>query len=388
MTITNAPCFISQDIHNKYPKTHLKVGDLIMSVRGEVGKVGIIDDRFNNGGNINANTIRISLSIHYKSHKVNQRFIWLALNSQICQKQIYRILSGGVQNTITAPEILSILIPYPKNQNGLVQKMDAARARRREKLAQANELLASLDQYLLDTLGIKAPPEDMRSVFSVLHKKSLFRLDPYFHSPKFIQLNRILSLCNCVELSNIVELSIETWNPALQEEFTFKYIEISGVDLKTGIASYNEILTTEAPSRARMKLTKNDIIVSLTRPHHGAVAKINDELKDCIASTGFAIIRNVNEKLIIRDYLWCILRSKLCLKQMLQRSSGGNYPAITESELLKITVPCPELNIQKKIVNEVLMRQQEARRLRAEAETEWDAAKRWFEEQLLGPAAA
>lgn len=27
----------------------------------------------------------------------------------------------------------------------------------------------------------------------------------------------------------------------------------------------------------------------------------------------------------------------------------------------------------------------EARRLRTEAETGWQAAKRWFEEQLLGP---
>ena len=69
---------------------------------------------------------------------------------------------------------------------------------------------------------------------------------------------------------------------------------------------------------------------------------------------------------------------------MLQRSSGGNYPAITEDELLKIQIPTPLLQIQKRIVAELSRRRTEARRLRDEAEREWAAAKKNFEEALLG----
>ena len=132
-----------------------------------------------------------------------------------------------------------------------------------------------------------------------------------------------------------------------------------------------------------MKVKANDIIVSLTRPHHGSIAYLGSEFEGCIASTGFAVIRNVAEH-VRRDYLWCVLRARFCLDQMLQRTSGGNYPAIIQSELLKILVPVPGEKTQNRIASEVRYRRENARRLRDEAENGWQAAKRWFEEQLLG----
>ena len=69
---------------------------------------------------------------------------------------------------------------------------------------------------------------------------------------------------------------------------------------------------------------------------------------------------------------------------MLQRASGGNYPAITESELYKIRIPIPDEGTQLHIASEVRRRREEARRLRAEAKSGWQEAKRWFDEQLLG----
>jgi type I restriction enzyme S subunit len=35
--------FVSQDIADNFPRTTLHEGDLVMSVRGSVGKIGIID---------------------------------------------------------------------------------------------------------------------------------------------------------------------------------------------------------------------------------------------------------------------------------------------------------------------------------------------------------
>lgn len=68
---------------------------------------------------------------------------------------------------------------------------------------------------------------------------------------------------------------------------------------------------------------------------------------------------------------------------MLQRASGGNYPAITEDELANIIVPVPALNVQEQMAAEVRDRREQARRLRAEAEADWAAAKIRFEDQLL-----
>jgi restriction endonuclease S subunit len=137
-----------------------------------------------------------------------------------------------------------------------------------------------------------------------------------------------------------------------------------------------------------MLVEEGDIIVSLTRPHHGSIAQIDASLHSCIASTGFAVIRHLDETRINADYLWSMLRTQLCLQQMLQRSSGGNYPAITEDELAKILVPVPDLPTQAIITDEVHRRRAEVSRLRAEAEAEWQAAKERFERQLLVGGAA
>jgi len=69
---------------------------------------------------------------------------------------------------------------------------------------------------------------------------------------------------------------------------------------------------------------------------------------------------------------------------MLQRSSGGNYPAITEDELGCVLIPLPELNVQRRIAKEAADRQAAARYLRIEATHLWEEATRHFEAELLG----
>ena len=152
-------------------------------------------------------------------------------------------------------------------------------------------------------------------------------------------------------LGNIAKLGYQKWQLKEYQDETFRYIEISGVSRKTGEASFSEVLTREAPSRAQMVVQKDDIIISLTRPHHGSIALIDDNLDGCIASTGFAILRGIKDLTLNRTYLYFVLRSRLCLHQMLQRSSGGNYPAITTEQLMRILIPIPDPNIQNHIAN-------------------------------------
>jgi hypothetical protein len=263
--------------------------------------------------------------------------------------------------------------------------MDSARAERRAKLAEADALLAGLDGFLLATLGLNPPPKDNRKVFAVLRTDVPTRFDPHFFLPALLQNSRMLAAAGAVPLGSLVSFSDEIWKPAEHDQPTFRYIEISTVNPQTGEACAEETPVAEAPSRARMAVRTGDLIVSLTRPHHGSIAQITPELHGCVASTGFSVLRGISERLS-REYLWCVLRSKMCLQQMLQRASGGNYPAITEPELAKVLVPVPQPAVQETVAGEARRRREEARRLRAEAEAGWQAAKRWFEEQLLGPA--
>ena len=150
-------------------------------------------------------------------------------------------------------------------------------------------------------------------------------------------------------LGNIAKLCHQRWDPEEHQEDKFRYIEINSVSRETGEASYSDTLTKEAPSRAQNIVHKDDIIISLTRPHHGSIALIDNDLDGCIASTGFAVLREIIDPTLNRTYLYSVLRSQLCLHQMLQRSSGGNYPAITTDQLLRILIPIPPPGTQNHI---------------------------------------
>lgn len=210
------------------------------------------------------------------------------------------------------------------------------------------------------------------------------RLDPHYFAPQFAHLAAAIRSKPCDTLGNLVDFSREQWNPTEAQADTFRYIEISNVNITTGEARAEPTPVSEAPSRARMLVRDGNLIISTTRPHHGAIALIDIDLDGCIASTGFAVVRGVKDKRIDLSYLWCVLRSRLCLPQMLQRSSGGNYPAITEDELRNVLIPVPDADTQSAIVAELGRRRDAARAMRDEAADVWQGAKAEFAARLLG----
>ena len=66
--------------------------------------------------------------------------------------------------------------------------------------------------------------------------------------------------------------------------------------------------------------------------------------------------------------------------------TGGTRVALDYGVIQAIPIPLPPVSVQQVIIVEVRRRREEASRLRAEAETGWQAAKQWFEQQLIGPA--
>ena len=358
---------ITDAVHEgELARSQLAAGDVLMTITGRVGSAAVVRKE-HLPANINQHIARLRIN----KLRCRPEFLSEWLNCPAGLELSNRYVSGGTRAALTYGAIRNIRIPLPSLavQDALVDAMDAARVERKAKLAEADALLAGIDGFLLDALGMAAPVDDGRRVFAVRGQAAANRLDPHFHSPDFARIEAMLAQVHCTLLGNIGMLSRETWRPQDHEDPTFRYIEISTVSPLTGEAYWNDVPTSEAPSRARMQIRTNDIIVSLTRPHHGSIAHLGPEFDGCIASTGFAVIRNVREH-ISRDYLWCVLRAQFCLRQMLQRASGGNYPAITEPELAKILVPVPDKEIQNVIAAEVSRRREDAQRLRAEAEAQ------------------
>lgn len=195
------------------------------------------------------------------------------------------------------------------------------------------------------------------------------RIDPHYHRPNYRLLDKGLSDIKHSQLGDLVTFSTETWNQTDLYETSFPYIEINGIDVSNGsIDNITHCETDLAPSRARMIVRKDDVIVSTTRPHRSAIALIDNEKDGFIASTGFAVLRELKSKEVTKEYLFHILRTTLCLDQMTRRSSGGNYPAITTEELKKVVIPIVDLSLQQRVVDIMQSAYQVKRQKEAEAE--------------------
>jgi len=100
--------FISPKTSRKFGKTILKEGDIILSIRGTMGKVGYVTKALENS-NITANLIRMSPD----RKQINPLFAKQVLISVYFKEQIELISSQTTIKTIKAPELKGILISTP-----------------------------------------------------------------------------------------------------------------------------------------------------------------------------------------------------------------------------------------------------------------------------------
>jgi len=152
-------------------------------------------------------------------------------------------------------------------------------------------------------------------------------------------------------IGNYVE-KVATWNPKQSiSEDSFLYIDLSSVDkdAKTiPIEEVQEVLSSDAPSRARQLVEGSDILVSTVRPNLNGVAIIPKQLSGATASTGYCVLRAKAQSLDSK-YLFYWVQSHLFVNDMVRKASGANYPAVSDKIIKQSNIPLPPLEEQKKI---------------------------------------
>ena len=195
------------------------------------------------------------------------------------------------------------------------------------------------------------------------------RWDIDYHLPPIETKNFHNSILSKIE--KCADIVTEKRNPTLHPDEEFIYIDISSVDVITGmITTPQEMLGSEAPSRARKVVREGDIIISTCRPTRGAIAIIPKELDNQICSTGFSVIR-AKDNVDIR-YLHFILRSNLVKEQFRKFSTGSSYPAILDSDVKKTIIPLPSLLDQERIAQVVYEATKKRNALINKANQEWE----------------
>lgn len=369
------------------PQYLLRDGDLLFARSGNtVGKCYLHDSE------------RVDYPCFYAGYMIRFRFAEKVLPKYVfafAQTPYYREWVSAIQRSagqpnINAQEYRSLELPLPPlpEQRKIVAELDAAYAAKRAADAKAAKLLAFIDDMVLNELGIAKLPKPDTSlasrIFTVPAREVLNgRLDPYSYSPFFADNLKRIRAKGSWRLGELVALSHQQWDQKAWQgnpEGDFPYIEIGAISVVDGeIGTIESAPIADAPSRAKMMVASGDLLVSLTRPTRRAIAFVNDS---AIASTGFAVIRGFSDE-VLPEYLSVILRSELCTYQFDQRSTGGNYPAITEEQLLRCEIPKTSKAVQTRIVSKVSSIRAEARKLKADATAALDAAKRKVEARIV-----
>lgn len=175
--------YINNETHTgMLARSQVTAGDLLVKITG-VGRMAVASvapDGFY--GNINQHVCVIKTG----SKEISETLAAF-LNSDIGEKLASRRSTGGTRPALDYPALLSIPILNDKRVLEITAKVVA---QKKQNETEAENLLASIDDYLLKELGINLPvlPENTiknRIYTTTIKTISANRFDPYYHKTSF-----------------------------------------------------------------------------------------------------------------------------------------------------------------------------------------------------------
>src|SRR5690625_2638122 len=150
-------------------------------------------------------------------------------------------------------------------------------------------------------------------------------------------------------LKYVVDIDSEKLKDSEDPDLEIEYIDIGSVDSGGNILKREKLTFENAPSRARRVVQKDDTILATVRTYLRAITQIDyDSDLPQICSTGFSVLRPIN---IHTRFLFYWVRSDYFIDEIMSRSVGVSYPAISSSEVGNLNVPITPIDEQKAIAS-------------------------------------
>ena len=251
--------------------------------------------------------------------------------------------------------------------------------------SEAQQLLDSIDTYILNELGINLPGirTDIKSRMFLVNRSELEeRLDPTVYKDG-IKLNS--SNCDNVKLSSVAYVNPTGTFKGKDIETPISFIPMESIDEVYSEVSKLEDTTIENAS-GFTKFKEGDLLWAKITPcmqnGKSAIAKNLTNGLGC-GSTEFFVMRPKDERLII-EYLHVILHMK-CVRETAMLYFGGSagQQRVSSAFLENFNLPLPPKGKQIEIVNHVCAMRQRAKVLQEEGKTILENAKKEVEQMIL-----
>jgi restriction endonuclease S subunit len=331
-----------------------------------------------------------------KDAEVLPDFFFVYTQLSVYKEWTKAIQRAAGQPNINAEEYKSLKIPVPplETQQRIVTIMETAYAAKRQKEAEAKAMLASIDDYLLEELGITLPKvQAKQKVFRVSSNKvSGGRLDPYFHQKEFSELDNILnnSKFQSAKLIQIAKKITSGSTPLSGgDAYTTKDLGIpfirSGEINEFNLIDFDEVIYIKEEVHNKLlkssKLQKGDLMIAIVGATIGQVG-IYDYDFEANINQAIALVRFDNQ--YNTEYVKSFFTSLIGQKILDRAKRPVARANINLEEIGDLKIIIPPLEVQNEIATHISNLRSEASALAESAKMDLAAAKAVVEKMILG----
>lgn len=252
-------------------------------------------------------------------------------------KKVFYAMGDGMRQSLKIDELnrMSVILPDISEQTAITAFLDKETAKIDRLIAKQSELITLLE-------------EQKKAVISHAVTKGLNQNAPMKDSG-VEWLGEVPAGWKLRTIKHFSEINQNVLSENTNKYLLIDYVDISSISSEKGIEKTESFMFKDAPSRARRIVKNGDIIVSTVRTYLRAIAYIENPAKNLIVSTGFAVLSPIKKQIEPKFAKYSFL-SESFIAEVISKSKGVSYPAITATELGNIKLPLPSLTEQKEIV--------------------------------------
>lgn len=381
--------YISEQKNTIERKTQLIPGDLVFAKIGTIDRVGMLPNDYP-CYNISQNIIGLKLTTLDKD-KFNPDFLRVYFQLGIAKEQLKRLATYQVQLKLTLDALQKIKVPVISlnTQAEIVDLMQSAYQLKKQKEAEAQRLLDSIDEHVLGELGIGIDfKPQLTFVTYSSHMKR--RLDPLYHCQDvFYFLGDYQG--NIAELGNYIEYAQSGFAAGYSEQdaegngiLQIRPTNIS--DDRRLVFDRNIYVKQEAVRKQPGDiLVKGEILFNNTNSQELVGKSVLFDLDGQYFCSNHITRIKVKDTDLDTDYLTAILNLYQRRGVFYRICTNWNNQSGVNVELLKmVKMPFPTLEAQKKISSEIQSRMNQADELQKQANAQIEKAKAEVERLILG----
>lgn len=378
---------ISEEVFNILERYEILEGELAISIAGTIGKTTIlknipIDKRVI----LTENCAKILAKTNVD---LLPKYLKICLELPIVKKQLDL---NYIQTTIPKLGLDKIVgikippIPCIQKQQEIVDYINEAYIQKRAKEVEAQQLLDSIDGYLLKELGITIPnlKTDIGNRMFIVQRSDLKgRYTPCLYKDS---ISLYSTIYENIPLSHLAYINPNTRISSLNNEMPISFVPMESVnEIYAEINDKNNCIV--AGSKGFTRFQEGDLLWAKITPcmENGKSAVAKDLINGYgCGSTEFHVIRPKNNDLLI-EYIHSLLHMRI-VRQTAKLYFGGSagQQRVASDFLESFNVPLPSKTKQQEIVDYIANIRTRAKALQAEGKAILEDAKRKVEEMIIG----